>query len=1089
MLKQKRVLKLCLGLLAFGITVSFSNLNRFGYFKNMVKAMEDVPASGLQIYKQNKENVKNVNGCYVRYPSENSVWPGGYGYFYLDFSNFLNDEQKKRLKDLKKQGCYVFGDVISPGNVDVKVLQDKTATDGFFLDKDYVFDSDVCLTSAVLGGIKKVLVKGRDDELMKLVDELACLEINGRLFKYNELVNSLSASVNGKRYYDFKNVENNKRLYEEIVSVVKYLSDLALRQKSALIEKGMWYYNTESEDNEVNKAYRSYIEVEREFLGAWINHLSAIGAFLEKFFGFGKVFYQEENDKYAKRECYRNNVFVYDIALNCLEKSSEQIVINIFFDYESNELLLKVVGGDGEEYSYRTPVNENMKSNTFNFLVEFRKKILIYWLSKNPELAEKKDELISLLDKSIVVKNCSNKLDINSIHMDKDVLGQIVEDVISEIKELSEIKDIVQSVVYKEVGNMASKIRDKIFKDNEKTPYSVLKNKFLEVLDKLSDSRVRNKPKKVLEDISKNINSEFKNRNIDPIILRVMAGQLLQNYDFYYWLTVVIERALEHEKLCFNYRDVYEQNKENVKNGKNVNGCYVRYPEEYGTWPEGYKYFYLDFSAFQIDEQKGMLGEFVSPGNVSLSVLKAPNNQTVPDYVVRFLHDFEIKEVKKILVKNQDYELIKLLDELSSLEKYDNGRLFKYKDLVNSLSASVNGKRCYDFKNVKNNEMLYKEIVNLVDYLSDLALRQKNALRAKGMWYYNTESENNKVYRAFLIYARGFLEMWIKHLSAIGAFLERFFGFGKLFYQEENDKYSKYEYYLRKLIDGGISPELDSSFWEDRIGYRTIYINIVCENSNELLLKVADRDDENYSCSYNIPVNEYMESNIFNLLLVIKKLKAKCLLKQDLEFAKLKQDPKFGEEEETEKLISLKEKLISLIDETVVVKDESGLNISSIRMGKDVLDQIVEDAISETKKSAKIKDIVHYEAYNEVHKEVDNMVRSIKDTFKDESGKIKIPYSEFKAKVLIALENLRQLTDCSIFVSTELIERIYENINNEIKNKNIDEIKLERIFALKYGFWDYERAIRGFITRALKNEIEMYTINLDIIVEYYNNNI
>ena len=569
MLKQKRVLKLCLGLLAFGITVSFSNLNRFGYFKNMVKAMEDVPASGLQIYKQNKENVKNVNGCYVRYPSENSVWPGGYGYFYLDFSNFLNDEQKKRLKDLKKQGCYVFGDVISPGNVDVKVLQDKTATDGFFLDKDYVFDSDVCLTSAVLGGIKKVLVKGRDDELMKLVDELACLEINGRLFKYNELVNSLSADVNGKRCYDFKNVENNKRLYKEIVNLVDYLSDLELRQKSASIAKGIWYYNTELQynldylkkhnyDEYITKSSKAekiskYLRAVRSFLNIWIWHLASIGAFLERFFGLGNKFYQKENDKHAKYVYYKLKVINNECTfLNMFRTYSwkpkpdcERININISYDDNKyNELLLDIVNRDNKKhlFSYRIPVNEDVGSTVFNFLVAARKIKAKRLLEQNPEFAklkqdpklaekEEKEKLISLIDEAVVVNDSSNKLNINNIHMSKDVLGQIIDDVINETKEIAKINNIVHHAVDGEVDRAVRKIQNEMFSDNitKGISYSTLKDKFLKTLEYLSTNLYCFDyiPSELSEDIFENINSEFKQQNIDELKLY----NIIDSYD------------------------------------------------------------------------------------------------------------------------------------------------------------------------------------------------------------------------------------------------------------------------------------------------------------------------------------------------------------------------------------------------------------------------------------------------------------------------------------------------------------------------------------------------------------------------------
>ena len=568
MLKQKRVLKLCLGLLAFGITVSFSNLNRFGYFKNMVKAMEDVPASGLDIYKQNKENVKNVNSCYVRYPSENSVWPGGYRYFYLDFSNFLNDEQKKRLKYLEKQGCYVFGDVISPGNVDVDILQMKRKKKEYSYFYDLVtgrmfdvhdYDKNCVTFGSLLQTIKKVFVNGEDDELIKLLDELSSLEKSddGRLFKYNELVNSLSADVNGKRCYDFKNVENNKRLYGEIVNLVDYLSDLELRQKSASIAKGIWYYDTELQynldylkkhnyDEYTTKSSQAekiskYLRAVRSFLNIWICHLASIGAFLERFFGLGNKFYQKENDKHAKYVYYKLKVINNECTfLNMFRTYSwkpkpdcERININISYDDNKyNELLLDIVNRDNKErlFSYRIPVNEDFESTVFNFLVAARKIKAKRLLEQNPEFAklkqdpklaekEEKEKLISLIDKAVVVNDNSNKLNINNIHMSKDVLGQIIDDVINETKEIAKINNIVHHAVDGEVDRAVRKIQNEMLSDNttKGIDYSTLKDKFLKELEYLSEdlSSFYYIPSKLLEDIFENINSEFKQQNID----------------------------------------------------------------------------------------------------------------------------------------------------------------------------------------------------------------------------------------------------------------------------------------------------------------------------------------------------------------------------------------------------------------------------------------------------------------------------------------------------------------------------------------------------------------------------------------------
>ena len=570
MLKQKRVLKLCLGLLAFGITVSFSNLNRFGYFKNMVKAMEDVPASGLQIYKQNKENVKNVNGCYVRYPSENSVWPGGYGYCYLDFSVFNSDEQKKKQLEylLSRTNCISLDLGVSPGNVDAEVLRTPWLLSDNHRETGLI-DMYREYFSGYINDMRELLVKGKDDKLIKLLDELAYLEINGRLFKYNELVNSLSASVKGKRYYDFSNVENNKMLYKEIVSVVKYLSDLALRLKEALKAKGMWYYNVlgkikastfsnykDFRNLEDLNCISEFVGEERFLLNGWIKHLAYIGAFLEKFFKLGNVFYQEENDKYAKYEYYWDFVIgkLYDNFhpfFSRFKDGCTRIDINISYDDKYSKLLLDIVNSDSKSclLSYRVPINENVESNVFDFLVAIKKLVAKCLLEQDPELTredllkqdsklsegekekklislkEKKEAIISLLDKSIVVKDNSNKLNINNIHMDKDVLGQIVEDVINETKEITKIKDIVHYAVVDEVNKFVGEIKNKVFKDGletpyDKLPYDKLKDAFNAVLEDLArEIGCHPVPLELFEDIYKKINSEFKKQNIDELEL------------------------------------------------------------------------------------------------------------------------------------------------------------------------------------------------------------------------------------------------------------------------------------------------------------------------------------------------------------------------------------------------------------------------------------------------------------------------------------------------------------------------------------------------------------------------------------------
>ena len=483
------MLKLYIGLAASIFSTNFisNNLNSCFFSKNIVKAMESselqddslakkISKPGSEELNSNIEEKKtevsenksdkinssvndylnlygkNLRSCFVRCPSirlDLQEEKEEYDYFYLDFSVF---------------DCFVKG-LPETSSCCLQTPEEKTTDIKNIISKEKL---DFCVDYIKINYMKKSefskLVKdensepkriieaksSEEDKLSRILDEIASLESNGGvLYLYKERVNDLlSKKKPGEDY--------NKDLYELVVKLVEDVKKLASRYRSAVFA-----YKSQKEGSTIVgfDCSSSYSDINK-YLKQWGRLGAAIGAYLEKRFGFGSLFYCKEDVGDALYEYYRR-VLKLDKLIGFMGKGMRACLCVEYDPCLKFEITLND-SMKGKKYKLLNQclnISSNDQDVVRNIVAFIKKEYAKYLLKTKPNLFEKRTKLINELDGCIEVEYKSTdsenkKSSKNETNKDEGVLEQIVSDAERELEEERHIKSIVENVAKREVDRL-----------------------------------------------------------------------------------------------------------------------------------------------------------------------------------------------------------------------------------------------------------------------------------------------------------------------------------------------------------------------------------------------------------------------------------------------------------------------------------------------------------------------------------------------------------------------------------------------------------------------------------------------------------
>ena len=1125
------MLKLHIGLAVsiFGTNFIVNNSNKFGFLQNSVKAMESVQIykkSALDIYKKDKENYENINACYVNLPS--AEYEPFNQCFYFDYCCFEENSRKVSLSILENP-C-------------------SETTDGADFDKDNLDDN--------LKNFIKVVqpTDSENGELLKIINEIISLESgeescdccygngkslykeasNGKLDEYKKFLENLSVKkedlsdkIDEVRYYNFNDEDKNKQLYAKVVELYKYLADLQLKLKKILLKEGMWYYeplgSKDNSDDSVHNRNKQakLIRSSYSYLEGWMRHFAAIGAFLEKIFSFGNLFYNREN---GKEEKYLYFCCMLKRYIN-LRLNGGDVVENLSITQEGSDHLLLKMTEKGQEVCDNIFIPRCIEKEDFilNIVAAIKKVDVRYFLDRDSSLLNKRGDLIKLIAyQPIYVEvggEMQNILDI----LGEQFLNQVAEAAIREREKELKVKEILQNAVNEELGKFLKGMYDVFYKSNDKkVEKDVEKEKKFITLYEMFLCLFNNfvcdgyMPMKFKDEIWKNVKrqleTEPENKNISekeilsinyscciPSVEQLILG-VLEN-------ARIVKKATESVQIDKKYvLDMYNKDKENYEN---INACYVNLPSaEYEPFNQCFYFDYNIFSyhyRFEEDNKK-----------VSLYRLQEPCYGTTGGLCVReynLVRDLEAFKNKEKLTDSENGELLKIIKEIISLEsggccygsskllckKASNGKLDEYKKFLEDLSVKkedssvkINKMRYYNFNDTEKNIKLYAKVVELYKYLANLQLKLKKFLLEKGMWYTAPLSSlytYNQEY--YLCKLNIYIECWKRHIATTGAILEKLLGCKNLFYCKKNNKEAKYIYfyntlhsYVELLLNGSVLQcvyiksqkslsnlreslsTLDVMFFFDKKAWN----NPIQPCNSHIQLPKGARLEGYFSL-----INE-QKKFILNAVAAIIKVYVRYFLDRN------------------SSLLNRRSDLIKLIaDQPIYFYCDDYRNITesnkiSYVLGEQFLNQVAEDAIEERKKELRVKEILQ----NAVNEEVDKFLKGIyKDVFDTKSGFsclgefvfYKSDDNKVEKDVKKEVEELRvadkakKPDDIYKKIVITLEDKIWKNVKRQLEtkpeNKNISE---EEILSINDSHCI--PSARKLMIDALENAIKVININI-----------